>query len=108
MDLGYKYQMIFAVAERLGRAYPALLEWAGVGSIPANSDAQNGPSFRRYRFETKLSPFKLEQLSEAGCSHSCVPVKTSRIQPLISHTHTSTGTASPPAEVHSNSPANMV
>jgi hypothetical protein len=29
----------------------------GVGSIPANSDAQNVPSFRRWRFEMKLSPF---------------------------------------------------
>jgi hypothetical protein len=28
-----------------------------VGSIPANSDAQNVPSFRRWRFEMKLSPF---------------------------------------------------
>jgi hypothetical protein len=46
-----------AVAERLRRAYPALLEWDGVGSIPANSDAQNMPSFRRWRFEMKLSPF---------------------------------------------------
>ena len=32
--------------------------WAGgVGSIPANSDAQNVPCFRRWRFEIKLSPF---------------------------------------------------
>ncbi len=45
------------VAERLRRAYPALLEQAGVGSIPANSDAHNAPSFRRWRFEMKLSPF---------------------------------------------------
>jgi hypothetical protein len=31
----------------------------GVGSIPANSDRgeQNVPSFRRWRFEMKLSPF---------------------------------------------------
>jgi hypothetical protein len=29
----------------------------GVGSIPANSDAQNVPSFRRLRFVMKLSPF---------------------------------------------------
>jgi hypothetical protein len=29
----------------------------GVGSIPANPDAQNVPSFRRWRFEMKLSPF---------------------------------------------------
>jgi hypothetical protein len=28
----------------------------GVGSIPANPDAQNVPSFRRWRFEMKLSP----------------------------------------------------
>ncbi len=27
------------------------------GSIPANPDAQNVPSFRRWRFEMKLSPF---------------------------------------------------
>ncbi len=31
----------------------------GVGSIPANSDAQNLPSFRRWQYEMKLSPFKL-------------------------------------------------
>ncbi len=35
------------VAERLRRAYPALLERAGVGSISANSDALKVPSFRR-------------------------------------------------------------
>ncbi len=29
----------------------------GVGSIPAKTDAQNVPSFRRWRFEMKLSPF---------------------------------------------------
>jgi hypothetical protein len=29
----------------------------GVGSIPANSDAQNVPSFCRWRFEMKLSPY---------------------------------------------------
>jgi hypothetical protein len=28
----------------------------GVGSISANSDAQNVPSFRRWRFEMKISP----------------------------------------------------
>jgi hypothetical protein len=33
------------VAERLRRAYPALLERAGVGSIPANSDAQKRAFF---------------------------------------------------------------
>jgi hypothetical protein len=35
----------------------ALLERAGVGSIPANPDEQNVPSFSRWRFEMKLSPF---------------------------------------------------
>jgi hypothetical protein len=45
------------VAERLRRAYPALLKRVGVGSIPANSDALNVPSFRRGRLEMKLSPF---------------------------------------------------
>jgi hypothetical protein len=35
---------------------PALPEQAGVGSIPANPDTQNVPSFRRWRFEMKLSP----------------------------------------------------
>ncbi len=37
--------------------YPALSGAGGVGSIPANSDAQNVHSFRRWRFEMKLSPF---------------------------------------------------
>jgi hypothetical protein len=45
------------VAERLRREYPALLERAGVGSIPANFNAQNVSSFCRWRFEMKLSPF---------------------------------------------------
>ncbi len=47
-----------AIAERLRRAYPALTERAGVGSIPANPDARNVPSFRRWRLEMKLNPFK--------------------------------------------------
>jgi hypothetical protein len=34
-----------------------------VGSIPANPDAQNVPSFRRWRFEMKLSPFGLPSIS---------------------------------------------
>jgi hypothetical protein len=46
-----------AVAERLRRAYRAPLGRAGVGSIPAIPDALNVPSFRRWRFEMKLSPF---------------------------------------------------
>ena len=36
----------------------------GVGSIPANPDAQNVPSFRRWRFEMKLSPFLLQHVQE--------------------------------------------
>jgi hypothetical protein len=43
------------------QAYPAQMAAPpGVGSIPANSDAQNVHSFRRRRFEVKLtgSPFK--------------------------------------------------
>jgi hypothetical protein len=43
------------VAEWSRRTYPAPLGAGGVGSIPANSDAQNVPSFRRWRFEMKLS-----------------------------------------------------
>ncbi len=45
------------VAEWSRRTYPAPLGAGGVGSIPANPDAQNVPSFRRWRFEMKLSPF---------------------------------------------------
>ncbi len=44
------------VAEWSRRTYPAPLGAGGVGSIPANSDAQNVPSFRRWRFVMKLSP----------------------------------------------------
>jgi hypothetical protein len=44
-----------------GTGAHTLSSWAGgVGSIPANPDAQNVPSFRRWRFEMKLSPFYLE------------------------------------------------
>ncbi len=51
-----------AVAERLRRTYPAPPERASVGSIPAKLAAltpthKNVPSFRRWRFEMKLSPF---------------------------------------------------
>jgi hypothetical protein len=45
------------VAEWSRRTYPAPLGAGGVGSIPSNSDAQNVPSFRRWRFEMKLGPF---------------------------------------------------
>ncbi len=53
-----------AVAEWLRRAYPALLERAGVGSIPTNFDAQHVLSFRRWRFEMKLSPFTPEPCAQ--------------------------------------------
>jgi hypothetical protein len=36
---------------------------AGVRSIPANSDAQNVPSFRRWLFKMKLSPYNTEVLA---------------------------------------------
>ena len=60
-----------AVAERLRRAYPAPLGRAGVGSIPANPDARSVPSFRRWRFEMKLSPFFLLRAHQ---SHFCLRV----------------------------------
>jgi hypothetical protein len=47
------------VADWSRRTYPAPLGAAGVGSIPADPDAQNVPSFRRWRFEMKLSPLGL-------------------------------------------------
>jgi hypothetical protein len=47
------------VAEWSRRTYPIPLGAGGEGSIPANSDTQNVPSFRRWRFEMKLSPFFL-------------------------------------------------
>ncbi len=58
------------VAERLRRAYPAPLGRAGVGSIPANPDAQKVPSF-----EMKLSP----------CAGSrCVGIAHAPTQPVSS------------------------
>ena len=45
------------MAEWSWRTYPPPLGAGGVGSIPANPDALNVPSFRRRRFEMKLSPF---------------------------------------------------
>ncbi len=37
---------------------PAPLEAGGVGSIPANSDAQHVPSFSHWGFEIELSPYQ--------------------------------------------------
>jgi hypothetical protein len=54
------------VAEWSRRTYPAPLGAGGVGSIPANSAAQNVPSFRRWRFEMKLSPFCIGLLCSTG------------------------------------------
>jgi hypothetical protein len=48
------------VAEWSRLTYPAPLGAGGVGSIPANPDALNVPSFRRWRFEMKLSTFYLD------------------------------------------------
>jgi hypothetical protein len=58
----YLYILIYTmptVAEWSRRTYPAPLGAGGVGSIPSNSDAENVPSFRRWRFAMKLSPFIL-------------------------------------------------
>ena len=57
------------VAEWSWRTYPAPLGAGGVGSIPANPDALlvNVPSFRRRRFEMKLSPFAIQK---------CMPIYT--------------------------------
>ncbi len=44
-------------SESLRRAYPALSERAVVGSIPANPNTRNVPSFSRWRFGMKLSLF---------------------------------------------------
>ena len=52
------------VAEWSWRTYPAPLGAGGVGSIPANPDAQNVPSFRSRRFEMKLSPFLAANVSQ--------------------------------------------
>jgi hypothetical protein len=60
------------MAEWSMRTYPAPLGAGGVGSIPANSDAQNVPSFRRWRFEMKLSPFIGEDLQPKN-SQSAFP-----------------------------------
>jgi hypothetical protein len=53
---------IMTVAEWSRRTYPAPLGAGGVGSIPANSDAQTVPLFRRWRFEMKLSPFLVQSV----------------------------------------------
>jgi hypothetical protein len=44
-----------------------------MGSIPANPDAQNVPSFRRWRFEMKLSPFFESGLSGSALPHGAPP-----------------------------------
>jgi hypothetical protein len=53
------FQNMEVLAEWSRRTYPAPsgLGAGGVGSIPANSDALNVPSFRRWLFGMKLSPF---------------------------------------------------
>ncbi len=54
------------------RTYPTPLGAGGVGSIHANSDAQNVPSFRRWQFVMKLSPF-LVKATEGACSTGFIP-----------------------------------
>ncbi len=56
------------VAEWSRRTYPAPLGAGGVGSIPANSDTQNVPSFRLWRFEMKLSPFAAATAAAAAAA----------------------------------------
>ncbi len=63
------------VAEWSRRTYSALSGADGVGSIPANSDAQNVPTFRRWRFEMKLSPFFLPTRPLSLLTHS--PIRLS-------------------------------
>jgi hypothetical protein len=65
------------VAERLRWAYPALPERAGVGLIPANSDALNVPSLRRWRFEMKLSPFLLYTQPKNSKKSDCLGLSRS-------------------------------
>jgi hypothetical protein len=63
--------------------------WAGgVGSIPANSDAQNVPSFRRWRFEMMLSPFYSPPLFqsihfESGTNAAFVPFQRGSFPALL-------------------------
>ena len=50
------------VAELVRADIPCSPEAGCVGSIPANSDAQNVPSFRHWRFEMKLTTFLVIRL----------------------------------------------
>jgi hypothetical protein len=43
-----------------------------VGSIPANSDAQNVPSFRRWRFEMKLSPYTADYTADYTAVYTAI------------------------------------
>ncbi len=45
----------------------------GVGLIPANSDAENEPSFRRWLFEMMLSPFKENPENHSDGNLSSMP-----------------------------------
>ena len=50
--------MVYVPPSLVGEGHiPCSTGAGGVGSIPANPDAQNVPSFCRWRFEMKLSPF---------------------------------------------------
>jgi hypothetical protein len=63
----------------------------GVGSIPANSDAQNVPSFRRWRFEMKLSPFCFSD----GCFSTSPPLSIDFGQSKIEISITALGENNP-------------
>jgi hypothetical protein len=65
------YNQYLVLISRVGKwlAYPAPLGAGGVGSIPANV-----PSFRRWQFEMKLSPFVFKyQLKRMKNSHATMP-----------------------------------
>jgi hypothetical protein len=79
--LGYYFSVMYiivhfispTVAEWSRRTYPAPLGAGGVGSIPANSEAQNVPSFRRWQFEMKFSPFFLFKNAQKSRNKSNFP-----------------------------------
>ncbi len=56
----YGYILSHAPLAQFAKAgIPCSFGAGGMGSIPANSDARNVPSFRRWRFEMKICPFFL-------------------------------------------------
>ncbi len=58
---------MFRLAQLAKAGMPCSSGAGGVGSIPANSDAQNVPSFRPWRFEMKLGPFLTTESRGTAC-----------------------------------------